>query len=197
MKREESSLKGKKALWKKEKLLVISNFSFIESVFKKHILQTCKNKVLFGKGLMHLQKVLAQVSLSMLGRLTLNNPFFLIGGLSACSWTSLPHDEVNCKTNWPFYWARLWWARCSKCCHNDNSVYVSACISLFELVQTITSTIVDGFQINVTQFFSITCRCTIWNIHSRPKVKVTLEGQTFIWTITSIILNGLQYKFAQ
>ena len=45
----ESSLKGYKTLWKKEKLLVTSNFSFSYSVFKRLILQTRKNRGLFGK----------------------------------------------------------------------------------------------------------------------------------------------------
>ena len=47
----ESSLKGLKTLWEKEKLLVTSNFSFSLSVFKRLILQTRKNQGLFGKGL--------------------------------------------------------------------------------------------------------------------------------------------------
>ena len=34
-----------------EKLLVTSNFSFSHSVFKRYVLQTCKNQGLFGKGL--------------------------------------------------------------------------------------------------------------------------------------------------
>ena len=45
----ESSLKRVETLWEKEKLLIITNFSFFNSVFKRHILQTCKNKGLFGK----------------------------------------------------------------------------------------------------------------------------------------------------
>ena len=36
-----------------EKLLVTNNFSFSHSVFKRIVLQTCKNQGLFGKGLMH------------------------------------------------------------------------------------------------------------------------------------------------
>ena len=36
---------------KKEKLLVTSNFSFSHSVFKRLVLQTCKNQGLFRKGL--------------------------------------------------------------------------------------------------------------------------------------------------
>ena len=40
-----------KTLREKEKLLVTSNFSFPQSVFKRLILQTCKNQGLFGKGL--------------------------------------------------------------------------------------------------------------------------------------------------
>ena len=35
------------------------------------------------------------------------------------------------------------------------------CIHPSEFVQTVTSTIVDGFQKNLAQFFSITCRCAI------------------------------------
>ena len=35
----------------KEELLVTSNFSFSHSVFKRLVLQTSKNKGLFGKGL--------------------------------------------------------------------------------------------------------------------------------------------------
>ena len=34
-----------------EKLLVMSNFSFSHSVFKRLVLHTCKNQGLFGKGL--------------------------------------------------------------------------------------------------------------------------------------------------
>ena len=40
-----------KTLREKEKLLVTSNFSFSHSVFKRLVLQTCKNQGLFGKGL--------------------------------------------------------------------------------------------------------------------------------------------------
>ena len=47
----ESSPKGWKTLWEKEKLLVTSNFSFFHSVFKRLVLQTGKNQGLFGKGL--------------------------------------------------------------------------------------------------------------------------------------------------
>ena len=43
--------KKKKKLWEKEKLLVTSNFSFSHSVFKRLVLQTLKNKGLFGKRL--------------------------------------------------------------------------------------------------------------------------------------------------
>ena len=47
----ESSPKGWKTLWEKGKLLVASNFSFSRCVFKRVLLQTRKNKGLFGKGL--------------------------------------------------------------------------------------------------------------------------------------------------
>ena len=42
---------GKKILWEKEKLLIMSYFSFSHSVFKRLVLQTRKNQGLFGKGL--------------------------------------------------------------------------------------------------------------------------------------------------
>ena len=51
MKMTESSLKGWKTLWEKKKLLVMSNFFFSHSVFKRLVLQTGKNQGLFGKGL--------------------------------------------------------------------------------------------------------------------------------------------------
>ena len=51
MKMAESSLKVLKTLLEKEKLLVTSNFSFSQSVFKRLVLQTHKNQGLFGKGL--------------------------------------------------------------------------------------------------------------------------------------------------
>ena len=38
-------------MWEKEKLLVMSDFSFSCSVFYRLILQTCENKHLFGTGL--------------------------------------------------------------------------------------------------------------------------------------------------
>ena len=47
----ESSPNEEKTLWEKEKLHVMSNFSFCNSVFKRLVLQTRKNQGLFGKGL--------------------------------------------------------------------------------------------------------------------------------------------------
>ena len=47
----ESSPKFWKTIWEKEKLLITSNFSFSHSVFKRLVMQTCKNQGLFGKGL--------------------------------------------------------------------------------------------------------------------------------------------------
>ena len=48
----EKSPKGKKPLWEKEKLFIMSNFSFAHNVFKRLVLQTqYKSKGLFGKGL--------------------------------------------------------------------------------------------------------------------------------------------------
>ena len=37
--------------WEKEKLLITSNFSFSYGVFKRLVMQTRKNRGLFGKGL--------------------------------------------------------------------------------------------------------------------------------------------------
>ena len=51
MKMVESFPKAEKTLREKEKLLVTSNFSFSLSAFKRLVLQTRKNKGLFGKGL--------------------------------------------------------------------------------------------------------------------------------------------------
>ena len=42
--------------WEKEKLLIRSYFSFCHSVFKRLMLQTCKNQGLFWKGLKYLQE---------------------------------------------------------------------------------------------------------------------------------------------
>ena len=53
MKVAENSFKMQKTLWKKNILLITSNLSFSHSVYKRlvDILQTHKNKGLFGKGL--------------------------------------------------------------------------------------------------------------------------------------------------
>ena len=50
-KRTESSQNELKTLSEKEKLLILSNFSFSLSVFKRLVLQTCKNQGLFEKWL--------------------------------------------------------------------------------------------------------------------------------------------------
>ena len=50
IKMEESSSKRKKTLAEKEKLLVMSNISFLHCVFKRLVLQIRKNQGLFGKG---------------------------------------------------------------------------------------------------------------------------------------------------
>ena len=51
MKMAESYQKEKKTPLEKKKLVVTSNFSFFHSVFKRLVLQTCKNQGLFGKEL--------------------------------------------------------------------------------------------------------------------------------------------------
>ena len=50
MKMAESSPNRKKKLREKEKLPVMSNFSFSHTDFKRLVLQTRKNQGLFGKG---------------------------------------------------------------------------------------------------------------------------------------------------
>ena len=53
----ESPLRGLKALWEKEKLLVTNSFSFSHSVFQRLLLQTRKNQGKFGKELNTIQSV--------------------------------------------------------------------------------------------------------------------------------------------
>ena len=47
----ESYSNGQKTLWEMEKLLIMSNFSFFHSVFKRLVLHTRKHQHLFGKWL--------------------------------------------------------------------------------------------------------------------------------------------------
>ena len=74
-----------KTLWEKEKLLITSNFSFSHSVFKWLVLQTRKNRGLFGKGLkpgpmLYKAWVHTQVSLcSNLNPLAHNDDFWRTG----------------------------------------------------------------------------------------------------------------------
>ena len=49
----ECSPNRQKILWEKEKLLVMSNFYFFRSVFKRLVLQIRKNQGLFGKELVY------------------------------------------------------------------------------------------------------------------------------------------------
>ena len=67
MKMAESSHKGYKTQREKEKLLIMSNFSFSHSVFKRLVLQTRKNQGLFGKGLMTRLKDEAEFYLYLTG----------------------------------------------------------------------------------------------------------------------------------
>ena len=57
MKMAESSKKWVENTEKKEKLLVMSNFSFSHSVFQGLVLQTRENQGLFGKGLTESQYI--------------------------------------------------------------------------------------------------------------------------------------------
>ena len=64
-----------------------------------------------------------------------------------------------------------------------------------KFVQTITPTILDGFQNKFAHLFSIMSRCAIWNICSgRPKVKVTqaqhiVPGQPASWQSYAPLLD--------
>ena len=53
MKIAESFPYGRKHYREKEKLVVTGSFSFFHGVFKRLVLQTCKNQRLFGKGLIY------------------------------------------------------------------------------------------------------------------------------------------------
>ena len=72
MKMAESYQKGYETLWEKDKCLIVSNFSFSLSVFKRHVRQTYKNQGLFGKGLkafadniLHVSQMIGVVSQSL------------------------------------------------------------------------------------------------------------------------------------
>ena len=70
----ECSPNGQKTLGEKEKLLVMSNFSFSHSVFKRHVLHTHKNQGLFGKGLT-LYQTTKFTSILTLGNIQVLLPF--------------------------------------------------------------------------------------------------------------------------
>ena len=65
-KKAEISPNGSKTLWEKEKLLVMSNFSFSLSVFKRLVVQTLKNQDLFQKELNESWKMLLSEPLACL-----------------------------------------------------------------------------------------------------------------------------------
>ena len=58
MKMAENFPKALKTPWEKEKLLIMSNFSFCHSVFKRRVVLTHKNQGLFGKGIGHCGQIL-------------------------------------------------------------------------------------------------------------------------------------------
>ena len=64
----------RKTLREKEKLLVMSNFSFSHSVFKRLVLQTRKNQGLFGKGLPIIQTAKFKTGSGSKGLQTLDQP---------------------------------------------------------------------------------------------------------------------------
>ena len=77
MKMAESFSRGYKTLWEKEKLLIMSNFSFSHSVFKRLLLQIRKNQGLFGKGL----KVCFSYNYLYLLTLSLTSPGFYVSAV--------------------------------------------------------------------------------------------------------------------
>ena len=87
MKMAESSLKEKKTLWEKEKLLIMSNFSFSHSVFKRLVLQTRKNLMvpIIRSMLNASNQLLSQYSVNHLSHINPfpNKPWFLhVGRMS-------------------------------------------------------------------------------------------------------------------
>ena len=62
MKIEESYPNKWKTLWEKEKLLVMSNFSFSHSVFKRLVSQRRQKVSLCGNGLTHNASFLGEIS---------------------------------------------------------------------------------------------------------------------------------------
>ena len=132
--------------------------------------------------------------------LTLKGEYVQTRGITLVSFARImPFLDIHFSCNSYFYWAGLQWARHR--CYNSNSMYVhpcvcvSVCIHPPEFVWTITSTIVDGFQNNLTQLLSITCRCAIWNIPSaRPKVKVALEAKVKFLSGPELLQLWMDFK---
>ena len=201
----------KKTQREKEKLLITSNFSFSHSVFKRLVLQTRENLGLFGKGLIYIfcwmqenanialhqkkgffdgppKKITVCKTIKCVLKCLEVNDFLL--------WKGRKHSEIkNTCCLLAFYsFSTLFLSGplvVSETKLLQSQFGVCMCFHLSEFVQTVTSTIVDGFQNNLTELFSITCRRAFWNIRSgRPKVKVTHEGQNFVCTIAPAILDG-------
>ena len=80
--------------WEKDKLLVMSNFSFSHSVFKRLVLQTCNNQGLFGKGL---NIYYSLTSGPMLNKCLLGVGWW--GGLKSWSQNSIPYKNPGCYGN--------------------------------------------------------------------------------------------------
>ena len=71
--------------WKKDKLLVMSNFFFFHSVFKRLALQTHENQTLFGEGLKYCE--------------TFSSVIWIIYNFPACDefhWGENCNNDCNC-----------------------------------------------------------------------------------------------------
>ena len=100
MKMAERSPNGWKKLWEKEKLLIMSNFSFSHSVFKWLVLQTHKNQGLFWKGLITPWQRTLKNSLEKRKGNACNQHLHLL------SWCFLPLSQLFAKQQ-TFFWSKL------------------------------------------------------------------------------------------
>ena len=91
MEMAESSYHGLKTSWEKENFLVTSYFSFSNSVFKRPVLQTCKDQDLFRKGFN------VDLVLSILGEKVSHNISIRERDVITCP-TSTGKGEKTCKT---------------------------------------------------------------------------------------------------
>ena len=184
--------------------MIATLFFFLENIQKRHIVllvqwYTCTN--LLSPDGVHPQ-ISSSLRLLVLCLVRPNSfviyyclfifskePISFIGSLDKCH-TSLFNVLTFSRDSMGIVLLCLW------CKHTLKSL-ASCAVHISEFVLTITFTIENGFQNNLTQLLFITCRCAIWNIRSgRLKVKATL-GQIFVGTIALTILDCFEYRFAQ